>query len=378
MPKFKPRYDVNENWEKRTEGSPLNKLLNPASVPANRSSTNYEDVRLDRITPRSINRYTQSNIERLAKSIEKTGRLISPITLVRAKDLPEDSEVINAYRKKGIDPDSLDLIIVAGERRYRAFQLLKSREEERIKDILGATNRFEYINANILTPAEAKREETFYLDSNMEARILSLFEIVTYIDVAYDELKTEEGRRQAYEELIALHPECASQRFPYVDYIQYVVLERDFKVTDWSRPKITYYWSIVKNCTPEVKEAMYYEKITADDAFTIKGFEPEVQNNIIAILENEGEDAFNREISSIKNTQADKKAKNKRKKTSKYSSATANKQTKKILKDQKADLDLLKEMVSSLGGESRAEYDKIVKAFDKCKKEVERILEGLG
>ena len=376
MPTFKPRYDVNENWTKRTEGSPLNKILNPGSALAAHSAVFYEDVNLDRITPRSINRYTQRNIERLANSIKKTGRLISPITLVKAKDLPEDSDVIREYRKKGIDPDSLDLIIVAGERRYRAFRLLREKEAEKIKDLIGVTNPYDYINANILTSEEALKEERFYQDSNMEARILSVLEVVTYIDVAYDELKTKDGRDRAYEELISVHPECASQRFPYVDYIKYV-LERDFKVTDWSDTKIKYYWLIVKNCTNDVKEALFHEKITADDAFTIKGEDAKKQNDLISILENEGEEAFRKEINAIKDSQADKKVRNKRKKTSKYSSATTNKQTKKILKAQKPGVELLREMVSSLGGENRAVYDKIVKSFDRCRKEVEGLLDQL-
>ena len=70
--------------------------------------TNFYEVPLDEITPRSINQFRQSRIEKLAKSIRNTNnRLIHPITLVRASDLPKDSEVLLGYEKKGIDESTI-------------------------------------------------------------------------------------------------------------------------------------------------------------------------------------------------------------------------------------------------------------------------------
>ena len=98
-------------------------VFDPGLAENDASRVAYEEIDVNRITPRSINRYKQNRIDRLAKSIHNTNdRLIHPIVLVRAQDLPADSEVIEQFRAKGVDPKILDYIIVSGERRFRAWR----------------------------------------------------------------------------------------------------------------------------------------------------------------------------------------------------------------------------------------------------------------
>ena len=60
----------------------------------------FANIPVESITPRSVNQYKQNRIDRLAKSIRNTNnRLIHPIVLVDAKDLPEDGEVIRRFKE---------------------------------------------------------------------------------------------------------------------------------------------------------------------------------------------------------------------------------------------------------------------------------------
>ena len=378
--KYEPRYGVMENFDKRTDTKLVERLFNPVVSIKKESRQVFEDVSLDVITPRSINRYPQRGIEMLARSIEKTGgRLIYPIVLVHIKDLPEDSAVLEEYKNQGVDINSLDLIIVAGERRYRAFRYLQSLEAERIKGVLGAVNKYDKITANILTKEEAQNEETFYEDSNTQARQVSG---LVYVEIALEDLKSRlaggEDEKVIIQEMAAYNSEKypVTQRLSKARYCMYF-LDKEFGDTDSSERTILRQTNMVEKCVSEVKDAVINLKITAQVAELIMKWPKEDQLSFIRDIEDGGDAVLRERVEDIKAQNQSDKLKKKKKKTTKYSSATTNKQTKKILKDQKPGVELLREMVSSLGGENRAVYDKIVKSFDRCRKEVEGLLDQL-
>ena len=384
MPKFIERYGVMEDFEARTRSNLLDMAFNPAGGEL-ASKVNYFEVDVNRITPRSINQYSQARIDRLARSIEATNnRLIHPIVLVKASDLPEDGEVIKEYIKHGIDPATLDLVIVAGERRFRAWMLLREREAERIKDEIGTSNRFDTITANILTAKEAKNEKVYYEDSNNEARQLSPLDVVRLCNNAKAEVDTPEKKRAALiemaegnEENIPKDPKEAEKLFNMEKYCKFYI-ENDIGLDGFNGGSIKNVNAILAKCEPDVIEALQAGKINTYNAHMLRNEAPEKQREAINVLETEGKGAFTKIILGIKEKEKKEKERKKRKKTSKYSSASANKQTRKIIKDVEPDLDLLREMVSSLGGENRAVYDKIVKSFDRCRKEIEGYLDQLG
>lgn len=149
------------------------------------SNIQFQQIPIDQITPRSINKYAQTRIDRLAKSIKATNnRLIHPITIVRVEDLSEESDVIQKFKNQGVDISTLKYILVSGERRFRAWQLLREEEKEKLEGTIGLINKFDTITANVLTREEAKKEEVFYDDSNIESRQLTSTEAMTIIKKA--------------------------------------------------------------------------------------------------------------------------------------------------------------------------------------------------
>ena len=73
----------------------VDRLLNSEGETDGRTA--FFEIPLEDITPRSVNQFRQSRIEKLAKSIRNTNnRLIHPITVVKAEDLPKDSEILAA------------------------------------------------------------------------------------------------------------------------------------------------------------------------------------------------------------------------------------------------------------------------------------------
>ena len=207
MPKLKSKFDMNthgliENVEGRAKNNLVNMVFDTNMTDTYESKSTYVDVDVTRITPRSINQYSQGRIDRLAKSIHNTNdRLIHPIVVVRACDLPETHEVIRRFRERGVDPRTLDLIIVAGERRYRAWMSLREKAEKDLAGRIGMVNPFDTITANILTATEALNERAYYEDSNMEARQLTPLEGILHIRAALEEVQTNEQKREALIEM---------------------------------------------------------------------------------------------------------------------------------------------------------------------------------
>ena len=194
MPKFEPRYttldgiqskkrvdtvvdhffnlsnktSIEEAKEERRHKSKeafLNQFFNPISK--DESSFKLTNISLDRITPRPVNQHPQIDIEKMAESIVKIGRLIYPVVLANAKDLPKESKLYAIYQEQGVDIETLDLVIVAGDLRFRAFKLLRGNDDKKVAEGALDHNRFGAITTNILSPEEAKNIDLIYEDSNM-------------------------------------------------------------------------------------------------------------------------------------------------------------------------------------------------------------------
>ena len=95
MAKLKSKFDMAthgliENVEGRAKNNLVNMVFDTNVSDTYESKSTYVDVDVTRITPRSINQYSQGRIDRLARSIHNTNdRLIHPIVVVRACDLPD-------------------------------------------------------------------------------------------------------------------------------------------------------------------------------------------------------------------------------------------------------------------------------------------------
>jgi len=172
--KFVPRHSIGNEIRKKNDKSRfVGEFLSSDSPAGDDPLTVFRQVSMDDITPRFINKYRQSRIEQLASSIQNTNnRLIHPIVLVQASDLPATHEVRVAIEAQGKSISDYKYIIVSGERRFHAWQLLRQREAERIGNKIGIHNQFDTITANILSKTEAINEKAFYSDANNQARYL--------------------------------------------------------------------------------------------------------------------------------------------------------------------------------------------------------------
>ena len=73
---------VGNNLKKRTDSNIINQIFEGSDSPNSDTKVKYVDINVDDITPRSINNYSQTRIEKLAKSIQNTGnRMIHPIVV---------------------------------------------------------------------------------------------------------------------------------------------------------------------------------------------------------------------------------------------------------------------------------------------------------
>lgn len=127
-------YDINavgNNLQERTNSNIVNAIFGNNRTEVN-SRMAFEEINVDDITPRSINQYSQTRISRLAKSIRSTNdRLIHPIILVRPQDLPENHEVLQKFKEQGKNIEEIKYILVAGERRLRAWKMNREEDQEK-------------------------------------------------------------------------------------------------------------------------------------------------------------------------------------------------------------------------------------------------------
>ena len=384
MAKLVERHGVMEDFDARTKSRLVDMIFNPDVAEDGSSIIKITDVDVNRITPRSINAYSQGRIERLAKSIRNTNnRLIHPIVLVRASDLPEDGEVIQGFIKKGVDPKTLDLVIVAGERRFRAWLLLREEEAERIKGEVGTVNRFDKIPANILSKKEAAREAAYYKDSNNEARQLTSTEAMIHTMDALAEVDSPEKKREALVEMAAAgyyggeipeDPEKAARLFNEQAYIKYYIQD-EICIDSMTDASIKRYHAIVKRCIPEVTNAVSDLKIKPTNAEVLHNESKDVQRQAIEILERQGKDAFLARIKVLEANQEKERARRKRNKESKVTSAQIFKKIGETGRRLSLEKEEIEEMTSYIGGENRADCEKMIKKYNKWIKEIEEFVE---
>lgn len=353
----------------------VNKLLNMDGETDGRTA--FNEIPLEDITPRSVNKFRQSRIDKLAKSIRNTNnRLIHPITVVRASDLPKDSEVLKAYENKGIDISSFKYIIVSGERRYRAFLQLREEEEAAVneklsKGILSASNPFRTITANILTPAEAKNENVFYEDSNIEARQLTPIEAILHIKDAISEVTSPEEMRAALIEMNGGSEEGVpksdveiKKKFRTDKYCAYC-LETDLGIEGVSESTIRNHLAILNNCPEKVVDALIDGSYTIREAKSITKYPKEVQEELLDLWRKDKE-LYAKKINELKNPSAIGKKR--------YTRMDAKKQLKSYSEKNEKGMRDLKDIAEKLGAYDKEVLDKGIAEIEKHVQKIDEII----
>lgn len=421
------RYTGLENAAGRAKSQYAEKILN-TQIPAEsdklgkqESKVRFEEVLLDCITPRSINQYSQTRIQRLAKSIRDTNnRLINPITLVRISDLNIDGEVVRKYIRDGlafvqelrvedgsfvrdISLEELDdvikkreeerqasaekgvkyirktklalktdlqYIIVAGERRYRAITLLRDEEEQKEHPV-GWKNPFLTITANILTPAEAANEKVFYEESNTQSRQLTPEEAMRHFETAIKAVENENARYNMLIEMkeagvefkheIPSDQKLALRMFRMPAYCVYY-LETELGIQGWTETSVKGYLTVLNNSCDEVKEAVFATTYSLREAKRITKFDFEEQRRLLQLWLSGDTKKYNKLIDqlSVKEIPAARRVTNK----------SAGRNIDRIIRAVESELDKVKDDEKYLKSESR---QLILRAIKQCEKLTEEL-----
>jgi len=319
-----------------------------------KSSIRFNNIDVNDITPRSVNKYKQSRIARLARSIRNTGnRLIHPIVLVRGTDLPEDREAYKRFMEKGVDPKKLKYVIVSGERRYRAWLMLREEDAERIKRD-GGNNRFDYITANVLTEEEAKKEQYFFEDSNLETRQLTSLEAILHIKDAIEEVETLEQKKEALAEM-GKDPEKV--KFNQADYCLYY-LQNELGIENVTIGTIKNDLSILNNCPEPVIDAIIDGTIAPSIGRDIYALDKATQLELLRIYKEEGPEAYRERLAELK-----------MEKETPRNTRLNHKDAAKAVKDIRAGLNkkaaTLKYMMGDLGDKDKQQLQAALKAIEK-------------
>ena len=274
----------------------VKRVFDPAKTDIIESRVVYEEIPLTKIVPRSINQYSQGRIDKLAKSIENTGnRLIHPIVVARISDLQlvKDSEILKKFEEQGKDISGYEYVLVAGERRYRAFQMLREKKAKELKSSKKFENNpFDTITANVLSKSEfVNCEQAFYEDSNLMSRQLTPVEAILHVKDAVDAIKTDEEKIEALKEYYPVkHPDKALpdneakmvRLFKQDEYLSYY-LSTELGIEGWSESTIKTYASIVKNCDPYVIDSIVEESFSARAARDLPKLDPDTQKKLVDV-----------------------------------------------------------------------------------------------
>jgi len=309
--KFVPRHSIaNEIRKKNDKSKFVGEFLSAAGPENDEPTVIYKQVKVEDITPRFINKYRQSRIEQLAASIRNTNnRLIHPIVLVQASDLPENHEVRKAIEEQGKSINDFKYIIVSGERRYHAWMLLREQEAARIGNKIGLVNQFDTITANILTKTEAINEKAFYADANNQARHLSPAEAVWFIKDALKEVVTNAQKRDALIRMnngseigIDEDPDKAARRFRVDNYCQ-MLLDQELGVTDWSPATIRNMATVAMNCDDKIADALLSGDYALREAKLIATLPASDQIHLLELFKDDRV-KYQQELEEIKNNRA--------------------------------------------------------------------------
>ncbi|GEM_PF-1808648 len=416
------RYTGLENVKERSQSEYAFKILQQGNeaqknnADSMQSSVEFENVMLENIRPRSINKYSQTRIRRLAKSIRDTNnRLINPITLVDIRNLPINGDVIKKFIAEGeakvneVDNASgetvreiklselddaverrnrqiadnmakgeksrfatrlvldtgLKYIIVAGERRYRAFLLLRDEENEKPHEA-GWINPFLTITANILTPQEAKNEAVFYEESNTQSRQLTPEEAMRHFETAVKQVDSDDSK---YAMLLEMERAGVSFRAPIPDDLKSAVkmfrmpaycvyyLETELGIQGWTESSVKGYLTVLNNSCDEVKDAVFATQYSLREAKSITKFDYEVQRSLLALWLSGDIMAYRKQIDKLNSAAA--------KPVKRTTNNSAGRNIDKIVKSIKDDIDLVKQDEKSLKGEPR---QMLIDAIDKCER----------
>lgn len=342
-------------------------------------TSRFVNIPVTEITPRSINQYKQNRIDRLAKSIRNTNnRLIHPIVVVEAKDLPEDGEVMQRFAAQGTDLSSLKYIIVAGERRYRAWLKLRDEEEDNPDRKYYEPNPFDTITANVLTKQEAANEGAFFEDSNIETRQLTPMEGILHIQDALSEVDTDEKKREALIEMnggsaegIPGDPAVAAKKFNQAKYCEYY-LSAELGIEGWSYGTIKMYLSFVNNCCEEVINSIISGELSAGAARGLTGLSEDEQKAALEEYNTNGLATYNEFLKELALKKASPKKQNH------FTHKDAQKQIKASLKKIVKEKDEIKKMVDKLGGTDKATAKKAADEFENFIRKMEKCIEELA
>ena len=359
-------YDINavgNNLQERTNSNIVNAIFGNNRTEVN-SRMAFEEINVDDITPRSINQYSQTRISRLAKSIRSTNdRLIHPIILVRPQDLPENHEVLQKFKEQGKNIDEIKYILVAGERRLRAWKMNREEDQEKIDQLgLIQSNIYDTITANVLSKEEAKNEKIFYQDSNDEARQLTPIEGMLHIKDALNEIQTDHQKRQILiemnggsEEGIPATDYEAAKKFNVSEYIEYY-LRNELGIEPWKPSTIRNYLSVVNNCCEEVIDAILKNEFYANDARRLTGLPPTTQRELLKIYK-ENPQEFKFKIESIEGEKKDKKVK-------RFTHKDVKKQLENLIKKMEDSKEALNVLAGELGRDDREKTKTTIKQID--------------
>lgn len=282
-----------------------------------KSRIRFEEIPVDEIAYRPINRYSISRIERLARSIRSTNnRLINPITVMRITDISNDSDITEAVKSKGVDLTGKKYVVVAGERRLRAWKLLREEEKNSTHDTgMVRSNPFDMITANILSKEEAKNEHIFYEESNTQARHLGPEESLQLFESAISEVKSDAAKKKMLDEMkekgfwtgkdIPDDPAQAAKIFRADKYCRYY-LEDELGITGLSDTNIRKYLSIINNCCPEIKDAVYERDMSLREAGRLTGLSEEKQKELLTLWKEKDREAYEAELTKKKATDKEK------------------------------------------------------------------------
>ena len=342
----------NTTMAKKSNVSFVGSMLAP-DFGVSRARVEYVEIPIEDLTPRSINQYTQTNIEELAESIRNTkNRLIHPIVVVRGLDLDREGEVYAEFMRKGTVPEKLKYVIVSGERRFRAWQLLWKEWHEKNPT---ARNPFDTITANILTREEARNEKTFHEDANLLARRLTAFEGILHVKQIMDGVKTEEQKRDALREM-GLDPEKGT--FSQEQYCLFY-LQKKLRIENIKISSIKHDLRILNNGIAELQDAVLKEKIPVGAAREICPFDRSTQLDLLNLYLEKGPGDFHLRLNAEKEEKEAPKA-----------TRVTHKDAAKVIQQAVAQAEKysskLREMCSELGETDRRRVKEAMDMIDEC------------
>ena len=349
-----------------------------------RTALKIVDIPVGEITPRPINNYRQYRIDNLAESIRNThNTLIHPIVVCKPTDLPEDHEVRAKFEESGTDITAIKYVVVAGERRFRAWMQLWQEEEEHPTN-RNKPNPFNLITARILTREEAQDEMRFYAESNDEARQLTALEGLLHIRSVIDEVQTDEQKVDAIKQMkeagydvyanmdIPKDIVKAAKKFNQAKFCHYYFTE-ELGIDSFSLDSIKWDLAVFNNCCEEVIDAIMKDGFAIGAARNLVSLSKnptenkELQKGLIKVWKESGADAYKEELEQIKSGNG--KAKAKGHITHKDAKKCADGIIKHIQKDRKS----FKEIADKLGKDEQESAKKILKELDDCMAKIQSI-----